>query len=280
MAEQKPQQISGYDTATTSTIISTCLQLATVLGDFRDDVVVVGGLVPYLLVDQSKRSYDQRHCGSRDVDLALNIALLNEDHYEAIANRLRNSNFDQDVNENNNPTVQRWRHKIHNQAVVDFLIDSPGKPSTIEKMSDGLGAIRAPGLRLAFRDRVLITLDGRTLDGASASREIGVCGAGAFLLLKSLAFHRRSEPKDAYDIEYILRYFDKGANEIALAIRTLLDDERAQEALVKLEENFETLDHNGPFQFTKFLGQEGNDDLRADCSGLVMELVRLCKQGS
>ena len=32
-----------------------------------------------------------------------------------------------------------------------------------------------------------------------------MCGPGAFVVLKALAFRDRGEPKDAYDLVYVLR---------------------------------------------------------------------------
>jgi len=47
---------------------SVLLELTHLLGQYRDDIVVVGGWVPELLLPQSQA----HHIGSTDVDLALN----------------------------------------------------------------------------------------------------------------------------------------------------------------------------------------------------------------
>lgn len=280
MAEQKPQQIAGYDPESTDLSTRACLHLATVLGDYADDIVIVGGLVPYLLVDQSKADQDQRHCGSKDVDVVFSIAIIDEERYEAIANRLRTAGFKPDTNENGNLTFQRWRHGVYVKAVVDFLIETEGKPRSLVHLTNDLAAIITPGASLAFKDAHKKTLQGTTFDGAFVTRDVAICGPGAFIILKSMALQIRSEPKDAYDIYYLLRNYDGTLEEIAERIRNLLGQVTAKTGLEYLEANFSTLDNNGPILLAKFLAEEGNDDLRADCSGLVMELVRLCKQGS
>ena len=48
----KPSTSDGYDPATTLQAKATCLYVATKLGDLMDEIVVVGGLVPSLLVPQ------------------------------------------------------------------------------------------------------------------------------------------------------------------------------------------------------------------------------------
>ena len=48
----KPTQASAYSTAILQLVRQTSLYLATKLGDLRDDLVIVGGLVPSLIVPQ------------------------------------------------------------------------------------------------------------------------------------------------------------------------------------------------------------------------------------
>ena len=52
--------------------------MATKLGDLLDEIVVVGGLVPYLLVDQENLpSGLEPHAGTMDLDMGLALAILN-----------------------------------------------------------------------------------------------------------------------------------------------------------------------------------------------------------
>src|SRR5690606_33055765 len=113
-----------------------------------------------------------------------------------------NAKFTPDKNEEGNTTRQRWR--IGEPAVtVDFLIE-PEKSTEAEAgrifdLTKDWAAIIAPGLHLAFKNNRKVTLSGKTIVGETAAREICVCGAGAFVVLKALAFHIRGENKDAYD---------------------------------------------------------------------------------
>ncbi len=274
------QVITDYDRGTTDTIVRTCLHLATALDDIKEDIVLIGGMAPYFLVDQTANEYVQPHCGSKDVDLVLSVALIDEERYDTIADRLQGSGFEQSLNEHGKRSHQTWRHKTYLNAVVEFLVDVKGMQGKTQHLAPELAAFIAPGVQLAFEDKRLIKLKGVTFDGAKVEREIYVCGPGAFVILKSLALHsgRNKKAKDAYDIDYIVRYFGSGPTEIADTIRPLLGHEKAQEGLAYLEKDFETLDGFGPIHLAIFKGEEGNDELRADCSGLVMELVRLCKQ--
>jgi hypothetical protein len=72
-----------------------------------------------------------------------------------------------------------------------------------EHLEGDLGAIVTPGLDLVYRDRVTVRLSGRTITGEQSTRDICVCGPGAFIILKALAFGMRGLPKDAYDMLYV-----------------------------------------------------------------------------
>lgn len=50
---EKPTTADGYSPAYAEMVRATCLYVATKLGDLTDDMVVVGGLVPSLIIDQA-----------------------------------------------------------------------------------------------------------------------------------------------------------------------------------------------------------------------------------
>ncbi|MCH8476203.1 MAG: hypothetical protein LAT55_13360 [Opitutales bacterium] len=50
-----------------------------------DEIVIIGGLVPSLLIDQNNLPSDtDPHAGTIDLDLGLTFALVTEERYEAI----------------------------------------------------------------------------------------------------------------------------------------------------------------------------------------------------
>jgi hypothetical protein len=86
-------------------------------------------------------------------------------------------------------------------------------------------------LHLAFRNHRNVVLSGSTIAGETAERVIRVCGAGAFVALKALAFHLRGENKDAYDLFYLLRNYGRGVSDVAAELRPLLSDASAVKAM-------------------------------------------------
>ena len=214
----KPTTAAGYSGEHLELVRATCLYVATKLGDLSDDVVIIGGLVPSLLIAQDELPVGtDPHVGTMDLDIGLALAVLDEGRYRTLTERLRRAGFRADVNEQGNPTRQRWKIENGEKVTVDFLIQPSLPDDTGGKLRDiepDFAAVIAPGLHLAFRDRQKITLSGRTIMGERATREIWTCGPGAYLVLKALAFNLRGENKDAYDLFYVLRNYGASVGDI------------------------------------------------------------------
>jgi hypothetical protein len=121
--------------------------------------------------------------------------------------RLRQEDFEPDHNERGNLTPQRW--KLAGCSVtVDFLmppIPSAERAGRVHNLEGDFGALITPGLELSFDKRHTVAMDGRTLTGESVRRSIPICGPTTFVVLRSLGFADRGEPKDSYDLVYVPR---------------------------------------------------------------------------
>ena len=74
---KKPTTADGYAPGQLERVRATCLYIATKLGDLMDDLVVVGGLVPSLIIDQDRLPAGVNpHIGTMDLDLGLAFAHL------------------------------------------------------------------------------------------------------------------------------------------------------------------------------------------------------------
>lgn len=283
--KSKPTLAAGYSPAAVQLVQSASLYIATKLGDLRDDFVIVGGLVPSLIVPQTELpSGSPLHVGTMDVDLGLAIAILDEQRYHELCERLRNAGFQPDTNEVGRPTNQRWRIESEGHEVtVDFLIPTTlesDKGGTLRNLEEGFAAIITPGLELAFEDRRLVTLAGETLHHEKASREVWVCEAGAFTVLKALAFDSRGENKDAYDLIYTLQNYENGVEDVFARLQPILNARSTQQALTILERDFAQVDSVGPLRVAEFLGDQQDDTIRADAAGAVRSLLSICRKNS
>jgi hypothetical protein len=72
----KPPTAAGYGAGQLEQVRSACLYVATKLADLKDDWVIIGGLVPSLLIDQQRLTAVDRHVGTLDVDLGLQLGIL------------------------------------------------------------------------------------------------------------------------------------------------------------------------------------------------------------
>lgn len=275
----KPPTAEGYDPATTRQAKATCLYVATKLGDLMDSVIVIGGLVPTLLVPQNSRAdVAEAHVGTMDLDLGLNVELLTTGLYEPLADRLRTAGFTLDTNDRGNPTRQRWLPDASYPGVaIDFLIPptrESDRGGQLRNIQPDFAAVIAPGLHLAFRDSVTVPGSGMTIAGERATRRINVCGAGAFVVLKALAFRERGENKDAYDLYYILRHYGSRVDDVADRLRPLLADADTRSAIGILREDFIEHDGVGPRRAAAFLNAgQPDDDTQADVVGFAQRLL-------
>lgn len=285
-APEKPRHRSGYSPDEFEQVKSACLTVAVTLGAYLDDVCIVGGLVPALLIDTTREddADDDPHPGTNDLDigLALALALLDDERYAEISARLRAEKFKPDTNTAGNQTVQRWRLGDL-KVTIDFLM--PPAPNQddrvrIQNLEPDFGAVITPGLQLAFDERTGIELDGHTLQGERASRTIPVCGPAAFVVLKALAFGDRAEPKDAYDLVYVIRHTVGHGPVIAQRLVEHANTNRSivERALDLLARDFDELDHLGPVRAARFsvpesAPQDELDNATADAHGYVQELL-------
>lgn len=171
---------------------------------------------------------------------------------------------------------QRWRD-VKSRATVDFLMPPAGaglRGGSLQDLEADLAAVITPGLRLAFRDRLRVRLEGRTLRGEKTARDTPVCGPGAFVVLKALAFHQRGENKDAYDLHYLLSHYGASVEDVARRLRPLMDDADAQQAVAHLRADFAETDFPGPVRAAAFLGLVDVEEVRTDIVGLVARLIQ------
>lgn len=278
---EKPQTESGYAREDTAVVVSATLTVATILGDLLDDLCIVGGLVPTLLIDVPAGAIEGGgHCGTNDLDVGMALAIFDEERYKEIADRLRRADFEHDTRDGN-PIVQRWRWGGLD-VTIDFLIpptEGAERGGQIKHLEGDFGAIVAPGLQLAFDERELVELDGTTLEGDRARRSVPVCGPGAYTVLKAFALRLRRERKDAYDLDYVLAHWPPGISDVAtrLAGHAEREAETVATALGYLRDDYASIDHIGPRSCARFRDTGDEDAAAADAQGRMTDLLRECR---
>lgn len=273
--------VDDYSPQFSEMVRATALYVCTVLGDHIEHLVVAGGLVPSLIITQDPPPEGaDRHVGTIDLDIGFSLAVLDENRYHEIAERLRSSGFAPDKNPGGNATFQRWKNRDDLGVTVDFLIPLTTDEDiggTLKNLEPDFAAFIVPGLELAFQDRIRIPLAGETIYGEQTSRELWVCGPGAYVVLKALAFRLRGSRKDAYDLFYVVRNYGDGPSDVSKHLKPLLGNKFAWEAIQYLEEDFAHSDSLGAVRVALFIESRRDSIIEADVAGFMGELVRQCK---
>jgi hypothetical protein len=223
---------------------SVLLELVHLLGEYRDDIVVVGGWVPQLILPPGRPP----HVGSIDVDLALNHRNLRDAGYATIQALLNRRGYEQDPRQ---PFIYHRTVIVNGNAIkveVDFLAgeyEGTGAKHRTQPVHEGR-ARKARGCDLAFDLYVETEIEGELPEGGRDQARVRVSSVVAFLVMKGMALHDRLKEKDAWDIYFTLINHPGGLNALAQEIRQHLDHGLVHEGLKKIADKFASPDHMGP----------------------------------
>jgi len=228
---------------------SVMLEVIRLLGEYQNDIVVVGGWVPELLLTNA----EEKHVGSIDVDLALNHRSISEVGYKTIMEHLLAHGYIQ----GNQPFIFLRTVVLGGQEVqvqVDFLAGEyagTGKKHRTQRVQD-MRPRKARGVDLAFEMPEKITIRGSLPDGGEDVSEIQVASIASFLVMKAIATKGRLKEKDAWDIYYCITNYPGGIDALIQELRPLVEIGIVQEALTNLAEKFTSPSAVGPTHVADF----------------------------
>lgn len=250
---------SDYNTERTELAEKLLLEVWSRLGEYHDYLVLIGGLVPRYIITQ--KDITNPHAGTLDVDLGISIAVANINTYRDIRSTLIN---EMDFRSGINAAGREQKHSFYKtmgsvDINIDFLTTRYNGPenSLMREIQEQLSAIQVEGLGLAFVDPLKIPIEGELLSGGKTSEVVNVTRPIPFIILKSLAFSKRRNNKDAYDIVYLLQNYKGGPEALAACIRE--DEKRSpalENAVESLQNHFKTPSHNGPIKYKQFTQKE------------------------
>jgi hypothetical protein len=250
---------------------SVMLELTRLLGEYKDDIVVIGGWVPELLL--------AGHVGSIDVDLALNHLKLQEAGYATIEKLLLGRQYRKSENQ---PYVFYRTVTVNDEEIeveVDLLAGEyagTGKSHRHQNIQD-IRARKARGCELAFDLNTEVTVSGSLPDGGKDTVKIRVASIVPFMVMKGMALYDRLKEKDAYDVYFCLKNYPGGREALVEEFRSHVSHSLVKEALGKIAEKFASLEHVGPVQVADFMlldDAEEREQVQRDAFELVDYLVR------
>lgn len=248
---------------------SVLLELVRVLGEYRDDIAIIGGWVPSLLLENA----DEKHIGSTDVDLALNHRTIDDAVYRNIQDLL----LDRGYRQGKQPFIFLRTVTVDGTEIeveVDLLAgeyEGTGRTHRTQRVQN-LRVRKARGCELAFEQQDERVLDGVLPDGGLDSARVRVASIVPFIVMKGMALYDRMKEKDAWDIYYCLRYYPGGNEKLCKDFQPHLGNKLIQEGLAKIKEKFASVDHYGPTAVADF-DEISDPEARAFCQRDAFERV-------
>lgn len=256
------------------------LELWTILARFADAMTIVGGSAPPLLTGDDP---DDPYVGTLDVDLVIDPIEVPDHVYRTIAELLRGRDYAQ-----LDPPF-RWLRAVDlDGRTIDVEVDllAPATPRTgpgrrHERIGGEPLARRTQGAELVRAGHVDREISGTLPDGRPNRVSVRVATPAAIVVLKGLAMGDRDKPKDAYDIDFLLRH--AGVDQIAEGIAEFKSVEPVRRALSVLAVKFATVDTIGPTSVALYrraqLRSAEADELQALAFARVRRLLDLLHQG-
>jgi hypothetical protein len=170
--QQEPQSAADYDERTTAAVKAVLVEMGQVLGSFKGKFAVIGGAVPWLLLENE----DMNHVGTLDVDIGLDAESLGDGEYKTLVEALMSNGYSQRKELKKFQLVRQVDAKDGGppiDVIVDFLMPRDAK---IEKnkpvLVDNFAVQRADGADLPLRFYQMVAIDGAMPGGGKNRVEI------------------------------------------------------------------------------------------------------------
>jgi len=239
---------SDYKEREVNICFSVLLELMTILGEFRENIVIIGGNVPPLLLPEGKQKYP----GTLDIDVALDFKNIDDNTYKTIAELLKERGYYQ---KKESQPYQYYREVDKVTIEIDLLAGEyggTGRGRRHQRVQD-TRARKTRGCDLVFDSYAEVELKGKLPSGAENKVKVRVASIGAFLVTKGMALWTRMKEKDAFDIYFCIRNFPGGIETLAEKIKPIVENRLAREGLGKVKAKFDTTNSIGPNFVSDFL---------------------------
>ena len=277
----EPQSANDYDDRTTAAVKSVLVEIGQILGSFQGKFAVIGGAVPWLLLDNE----EMPHVGTLDVDLGLDAEALGDGEYARLIETLMKHGYDQRADLRRFQLIRQIPAADGGDpidVIVDFLMPRDAeivknKPPLIEDFA----VQRADGADLAMQFYRMVAVRGTMPKGGTNQVAIAVCSIPALLAMKGHALNGRYKQKDAYDIYYCIRNYPTGIEALAEDCRPLLEHASGVKGYDFINEKFATPDGHGPtcvrnfVERSKLLGERSAEQWQQDAFGQVDAWLRV-----
>ncbi|MBI4533250.1 MAG: hypothetical protein HY711_04815, partial [Candidatus Melainabacteria bacterium] len=266
---------SQYEPGQVAACHAVLIELVHILGDFIDDMAIVGGWVPLLLIQNAA----EEHVGSMDVDLALDIEHVSEDAYATINKILTRHGYRQ--NEASNAQFKYFKNVVVSGQTYEVEVDlltgeyggDTGKNRRHQPIQD-VKALKARGADMVFARTETITVSGDLPgDAGKDTVKCKIAGVVPFIVMKGIVIVRRKKEKDAYDLDFVLRNYPGSIEAIAQLMAPDINHGVVREALSNIDMKFQSVEHWGPLAVANFR-EIADIDERTRIKRMAFEIVQ------
>lgn len=237
---------------------SALVELIHTLRPYREALVLIGGWVPYLLLESHTVPGDNfRHVGSIDIDLIVDPNRVRDDEYQTIVELIEEMEWGQAPGKRFTFEKSiKGRDDVYRDVTVDFLTlpdQSRGREHRHRGVQSDLSARTMLGAELGLQHNYWYSMKEEMPNGAVAEVDFKMLDVVGCLGTKGIALGDRYKHKDAYDIVSVLDHYGDGVNEVIRAFKPFLDETQIQESLKRLRNMFSNEKSEGPLLYADFL---------------------------
>ncbi len=132
----------------------------TAFGDVSENLYLVGGLVPDLLV-KNKLPYLKEYLGTLDIDLAIKFAVSEKGRYKNLYNILRSVGFEKQKTADGRDVMSHSFIKYesgYKPIVLDLITDDKFEPAAdkLKEIAPNVDAVKFRGVYLVFKDFITV----------------------------------------------------------------------------------------------------------------------------
>jgi hypothetical protein len=276
--------VGDYHPSITSASKSVLLELMTILKGYRDSLVLIGGWVPYFILETHKsKDIDFTHIGSIDIDLVIDPKVIDEEKYETITRMLLSRDY-----KPSKEILYQFERRVKSEidgkdytVLVDFLTPQPpkgeGSSRRHREIQPDLKARNLPGADIALQLNQKIPLVGILPGNGETKVEFKMADLTSFLTLKGIAFGKRYQEKDAYDIYSLCDYYKEGPVSVAEELRPKKDVKIVKRGLNAIRQGFRDINAEGPSWVANFLAiadAKEKEDMKQRSFTVVNEMLK------
>jgi hypothetical protein len=259
-----------YTTEAVDAARSVLIELVHLLGEYKDDIVIIGGWIPEILLPH----FSGPHVGSMDVDIALNHQKISEERYKMIQDLLQSRGYQQ----GDQPFIFFRTVKVGDKEIkveVNLMAgeyEGTSKSHRHQKVQ-GIRARKVRGCDLVFKMSKEIRIEGILPNGAHDTVTVRIASIVPFLVMKGMAMETRIKEKDAYDIYYSIFNYPGGIDALAEEFRPHLHHGLVREGLQKIAGKFSSETAYGPESVADFEAIDNPEERER----ILKRCLRACK---